>query len=48
MAIIGVSIIVNTCIPHCPTVRNTNDDKILKTPHFQKIDKMKNCGYVSI
>ena len=45
MAKIGVSIIVS--IPHCPT----NDDKILETgqkfPHFQKIDTIKKCGYVS-
>ena len=50
---IGVSIIV--IIPHCPTVWNTNNDKILETgqnqemfPHFQKIVKIKKCGYVSI
>ena len=53
MTKIGVYIAVN--VPHCLTVWNTNDDKILETgknqemfPHFQKIDKIKKCGYVSI
>ena len=53
MTRIRVSIIVS--IPHCPTAWNTNDDKTLETgqnqemfPHFQKMGKIKKCGYFSI